>query len=109
LRAKESYKKWNLERLLNWKVDNTQSPQWLHIDFIMTCWNSKAKLDVRRPTIKLPQNKLISFNILFKNTMMKIDYFIPLTKIRMRWSRKSNIFQRYDGVFSLDLVFISSL
>lgn len=54
----ETYQGWDSTRGLKWKVDETQAPEWLHTNAIISSWKSNTRQESRRATVAIPGRQI---------------------------------------------------
>jgi hypothetical protein len=49
----ETYRGWDSEARLRWKIEDSNGQQWEHIDSIIIAWKSRVRRDSMECTIKI--------------------------------------------------------
>ena len=52
------YTRWDNERGLHWRVDETEPPIWQHTDALMIAWKSRIQKDIVECMIKIPATQI---------------------------------------------------
>jgi hypothetical protein len=56
--VQETYRGWDSAAGLRWKVEDSNGPQWEHMDSIMTAWKSGIRWDTTEFTIKILSDQI---------------------------------------------------
>lgn len=52
------YAGWDSLDGLQWKIDDTQLPQWESTESLLTAWKPRIRRDSARPVVKIPRNQV---------------------------------------------------
>jgi hypothetical protein len=56
--VQETYRDWDSTAGLRWKIEDSNGPQWEHMDSILTAWKSRVQRDTMECTIKIPSDQI---------------------------------------------------
>jgi hypothetical protein len=56
--VQDTYRSWDSETGLRWKIEELNGPQWEHMDSIITAWKSRVRRDSAECTIKIPVEQI---------------------------------------------------